>query len=624
MSPIVLLAACADPVSDLPKPLLNGPEFFDSPWPSDTRLLPDGGLDVTDFPNPFSNSLLDRYLGFVQTRQGAGPNAPIYVRFDDLIDVSKLPTPDASLAPDSAVQLFNIDPTSPGFLHKVPIQFEWSAEPTNYEPGNLLATAPLFGWPLRPATRHALIVTTALANRADGMDEAFSPRDNASDPFRDLLAALPLIDLKADDIAIATVFTTADPLEEMSRLVRFLREDVGLPDLNLDVDLINTFTDHTVWRTHYPGPRFTHGERPYLAEGGNFEFRADGQPVLDGWDDMRLAVCVPNNPNKAPEGGWPVVIQQHGTGGDYLSHCNGSQDLEIARQLGNRGFVSLGLDHPLHGTRNGGTPPSDLANFNLFNPEGATTNFRQGALDALYLARALRENGANFTMPDGSAVPIDGESVYFFGHSQGGLTGALAAPWFGGDAHAAVLSGAGGTLAITIVDRKDVLDFAQLVSDALQFADNETVTELHPVVGLIQTAVEVTDPVNYAPYWFHLQPPMEGAAPIDVLMTTGTLDLATPYRTHVALAAAGRVPVLAPGATDEFVFRLRGTAEREGPLGLDVVAWDGTRGTAGVAQWRGEDHFLVFDLPIAADVYGLFLETADEGVAVVARPKDVK
>ena len=70
------------------------------------------------------------------------------------------------------------------------------------------------------------------------------------------------------------------------------------------------------------------------------------------------------------------------------------------------------------------------------------------------------------------------------GHSQGGLTGALALPWMSQDIEGAVLSGAGGVLAMTIVKRKDPLDFQALMEGILQLDEGDELNELHPMVTL--------------------------------------------------------------------------------------------------------------------------------------------
>jgi hypothetical protein len=43
-----------------------------------------------------------------------------------------------------------------------------------------------------------------------------------------------------------------------------------------------------------------------------------------------------------------------------------------------------------------------------------------------------------------------------------------------------------------------------------------------------------------------------------------------------------------------------------------------------VAQWKGEDHYLVFENTVAADVYGEFLERAAQGEPAIGRPKDFR
>ena len=77
-------------------------------------------------------------------------------------------------------------------------------------------------------------------------------------------------------------------------------------------------------------------------------------------------------------------------------------------------------------------------------------------------------------------------------------------------------------LGITIVERKDILDFAELVRSLAEFQDDEEVYELHPVVQLVQMLVERSDMVNYAPYWYSQRLDWPGHVPSSVVMTSGT------------------------------------------------------------------------------------------------------
>lgn len=333
---------------------------------------------------------------------------------------------------------------------------------------------------------------------------------------------------------------------------------------------------------------------------------------------MRLAVTVPLDLTKEPPRGWPVVIHQHGTGGDFLSHASTNSVTEPCAQFALAGMVGLGIEQPLHGNRGGG-PNTDLLSFNYFNPASGRTNFRQGAVDAIYLAQMVHTHGGVFETPEGDEIRIDPDKIYFMGHSQGGLTGGIAIPFLSPYVDAAVLSGAGGGLSITLVERKDPLDFATLIASTLDFDDGEVVAEHHPAVALIQWLVDVTDPINYAPYWFAERGDWGEQEPVSVLLFSGLDDSATPHHTAEALAAAGRLPWLAPAVTSTEAQDLRGLGPSAGPFGANAEAYDGSV-TAAFSQWEAPaDHFVIFDDGNAARIYREFLRSAATGDAVVDR-----
>jgi pimeloyl-ACP methyl ester carboxylesterase len=306
-----------------------------------------------------------------------------------------------------------------------------------------------------------------------------------------------------------------------------------------------------------------------------------------------------------------VVVFQHGTGGNYRGFCDDDDLLEVANRLGEEAIVGVGIDQPLHGSRPGSDEANDLAHFNIINPDSGVTNFRQGALDAIYLARALARRSWTLS-GSGLAVRTDPERVMFMGHSQGGLTGALAAPFFAGDVQASMISGAGGVLAITVVERKDPLDFAALVRGLLQLDEAEELTPLHPTLGLVQTLVEVTDPVNYAPYWFAEPGGWVNHVPAPVLLTNGTLDAATPYQTAIALASAARLPQIGDPATRCDAVRMRTGPPQALPRSGNAAMFDGRTTAAGFAQFLDGTHFVVFEEEPAADLtYGWLRSVAD-------------
>jgi alpha-beta hydrolase superfamily lysophospholipase len=612
---LLLLSACArDAVG--PVPLWNpaGSSVFDAPFPTDARLRANGTPDLTGFPNPNDNPLLDTIIAMAQEGEGWSPSGPYYFQFDAPIDVSLLKAPRDSLAPDAPIVLVDVDPTSPEWGRRVPVQWQFDEVSSSWRPGNLLAIAPVYGFPLRPSTRYAVIIRTTLA--AENHDFQRALREDPG--YAQLRDALFFLGLEADDVAVASVFTTSDPTAEMRVMSGFVRNNIEVSDLSQPVKELDSNIFYKVFEGHYVSPVFTAGVRPYSEEGGGFEFRDDGNPIIQSWDRMRLAVCTPRNLDVTPPPeGWPVVIQQHGTGGDYTSHCSSHDALEIASQLGKAGFISLGIDQPLHGTRVGPTASSDLDHFNFINPTSGRTNFRQGALDAIYLAHSLAAAPTTFTLPDGKTITTDPSRVYFFGHSQGGLTGSLALPFFGTDVKAAVLSGAGAGMSITLVERKDPIDLAQAIEAVAGFDDGETLTELHPVTGLIQQLVDITDPLHYARYIYAEQGDWDWQAPIPVFHTSGLLDAETPHEAAEALAIAGQWPQLVPTDNDPDGFTLRGLTPVEGPVEDDTTAWDGTPITSAVAQFPDDDHFVVFTNRDAAALYRDFLRSAADGAPII-------
>lgn len=589
------LVACTPTFPDGDGPLPSyDPDgaFFDAPFPDDARRDDDGTVSWAGFPNP-GVTLVGNYLEHAERMDGFGTSSPIYLQFDG--PLSGLPDPESSLADDSPLILVDVDPRSPHWLERFPVEWEQTDyEGSYYAPDGLLAVTPMHGWPLRPHTTYALVVTTAVAKRSPEWHRGWDDRP-------ELAATLDALDLDPQQVAIATTFTTTDPVEEMRRLSWFVREAVGPIPEELPIELVEERATYRAWRTHYKGPVFTFGEPPYTTEGGEFRFDEDGTPQIARFDDLRMAVCVPRD-FEEPPGGWPVVVFQDGTGGWYRGFCNSDSALEIANRLGLIGFVGVGIDQPLHGTRPGADTANDVNHFNVVNPDSAATNFRQGALDAIYLIHSLAARTQRFTTPDGDTLRLDPDQVYFMGHSQGGLTGALATPFFGDDAKGAMLSGAGGVLAITVVQRKDPLDFAALVRALAGLEADEPLTPNHPVLGVVQNLVEVTDPVNYAPYWFSERSDWDWQAPVPVLLTNGTEDQATPWQTALALAAAGRLPWVGDTAKGGENLVLRTGPQRDLPVYDEAEALGGGRLPSAFAQFKGGSHWVIYEEQVASDL----------------------
>jgi predicted esterase len=606
LSLLFLSAACTSVSSGGAAPILDGPDFFDRPFPSDVRRV-DGHPDVSDFPGAGDYPLVDAYLNAATQIDGFGTNSPMYVRFAAPIDTTLLPSPEASLTLESPVMLLDVDRDSPHRGERVPVTFEWTEAETTFQPGNFLATAPVFGFPLRPATTYALVFRRPLvAPAAEGWGVG---SDADLLPVEETLAGLGLT---SDDVSLAVPFTTQDPVAETTRIARAIREEIGLPALDQELTLVDERDAYTLYEGTVAVPVWQHGERPYRSTGGAFVFGADGAPEIAYWERVKFALTIPTD-GPMPDGGWPVVLYSHGTGGDHLTFCDSTSNEEEGTVMAREGVAMIGISQPLHADR---APPgtnAELDSFNYTNPDAGRTNFRQGALDQVYLAEALTHAQPTFTAV-GETIALDPSRVAFFGHSQGGLVGAIAAPYMSHDLRAAGFSGTGGGLAMTVVLRKDPFDIAALIASLLSFTEDEELTTFHPVVGLIQMLSEATDPLNYAPWWFAEEPRWD-ALPLPIVLTEGLADAATPSVTTEALAAAGRVPVVGPAATTPDAFDLRGLDSADLPTSKNATDWNGAAITAGLGQYPDDDHYAIYDNRDAKRLYRDLLVTALNGEA---------
>lgn len=613
---LALLLACTAPG---PTPLNDlGGEFFDAPFPSDLRRSPEGGLDMTGFPERDTQPLVDTYARLGETDlDGAGTTAPITFRFDGPLDTTQLPKPMGTLYPSSALFLLDIDPDSPEFGRRIPVEWDFQETETTFQPTNLLTLAPLPGIPLRPGTTYAAGVTTKVASQHPDFAEVFQRGDPDFDAFELLGAALMEQGIGTDEVATATVFTTQDPITETARIATWLQDNLGPQALDQDVRMVhegNLFTRYegTLWL-----PVWQHGERPYASEGGAF-LLVDGEPVMSHWERVTFSLAIPNS--EMPQDGWPVVLYAHGTGGDWTSCCSDSSRDGQAGRAAEAGLAMLGFSQPLHGDRKTSSTNEELHTFNYFNPASARANFRQGALDIVYLAHVLSSRSHTFQGLDPDMV-TDPDRTLFMGHSQGGITGAIALPFLGDDIHGAVLSGAGGGLSLSMVYREQGgLDIEGLITDVLGFSGDEELDPLHPVAGLVQTLSEVTDSANYAPYWFDRRAWFSGA-PVPVLMFEGMQDLHTPPITSEALAAAAGVPVLEPAYSVSDANNVLGIGTVVGPTSDNVAARQDQFVTAGLAQYDDQDHFAIHRLGAAQRLYRNFLESCADGQPTIGVPR---
>lgn len=669
---LVLTAACGGS-SDVICPAVNGTlAYFDPelaalgdnealhwlayPFPADHRRTETGTIDLSDFPEQYD--ILGDYAVYgTEQLDGFGTHSPIYVAFTAVLDTAELPVdPGAFLEATAPIQLVDITVGSPEYGTRRPLRWRYFTVDGTWVQPNTLAVAPEWGFGLRERTTYALIITTAV-NDADGRSLTQPPLLNhllggeapAScggpttgtlyeqlGPLRDLLDREGIA---IATVAVATVFTTQTITAELAAIYDQIQNDLPAPALDDAgwqerggpgiyweerelqwTQAVDDRVSYWVMEGRYDSPNYQTGDIPYtsLAHGGGFNTVA-GEPAVDHWESLRFVLTIPRDP--PPDAGqcYPIVEYAHGTTGSaegFVTHTG-------ARNAA-RGLATIGIDQPLHGLRwseSSNETKVSLYSFNFLNPASARTMFRQSAIDTFALTRFIRAAliVPAAKSPTGEPICFDGDRISLFGHSHGGISGAIAGAYESGINHW-VLSGAGGGLSITMLQRNDVYaDPKALIEAILPLAPDEELDQMHPVVGLIQLLSELTDPINYSPYWVRWD---DLTPPRSFFITSGLLDESTPHQTATALSVAARIPIVKPIATPVPSFSWAEIPYADAPLSANVAGQ-----TAGFMQWGNDggdaSHFVIFDRPEAINASMRFLQSAAyEGGAVLERDPD--
>jgi pimeloyl-ACP methyl ester carboxylesterase len=578
------------------------------PFPSDLYRDASGRLDLRGFPNPRNVTLLGTVLQTIHDQTpGFGTTSTFYVSFEGPLDERALPVDGAaSLRDESALWLVDIDADSPRRGERFPVRWKTREAASGYLPAHTLMLRTVEGIVLRPSTTYALMVLSPLgepstafsatlaASEPEGAGLKAAWRNHA--PLRAYLDGASAPTGLRDRLASAAVFTTQDPVSELfkARDAVFALPDpevVSIESRGVQQNRVELFDGV------YRAPRFQKGDIPYRLPGeGAMVFDAEGNPVIQGYEDIRFSLAVPKQ--DSPVNGWPVVMYGHGTGGDYHSFISE----KLASLFTRNGVAVLSIDQIHHGTRDNGAcdatnDPSVCAQllfFNFIQPSAGRDNVRQSALDyvtLLKLARSL-EIRPNQSMA-GLTVTLDTQNVTYMGHSQGGLNGALflaIEPTVKG----AMLSGAGGGLDLAVERKKLPVDISAPFAGLLGLGSDDVLDRWHPTLMLIETYIGPGEPLNYARYWF--DEPWPGHAPKSAFLTIGLDDLYTPAELNFALCTAARVPVVDPVIAPIEGNDILGLTPTFPPYRGNVAEG---RASAGLAQYEGQGHFVIFDIPSA-------------------------
>jgi len=493
---------------------------------------------------------------------------------------------------------------------------------------NWLSCLPFSGLILDEGTTYGVVATNRL-RAEDGSPVTVAPvfseilaPETSSDPAIANAQATyaPLIQWLDDeggderaDVVNASVFTTQYPTELMGRFRRVVYETTATPKAR-EVKWKTERRGYALYTGRYDSPNFQAGVFPYktLAQGGGFKFDSAGDPIVQTTDDLRFSMTIPIG-SEMPEAGWPIVLYAHGTTGDYLSYeQNGT-----AERMAAQGIAVISIDQLMHGDRLDQGDVQTLF-FNFQNPLSSRANVMQAALEDYQLLRLVK--GFDFVERHvgGRSVRFDASKVFFFGHSQGSVTGvpfAAREP----DVKAAIFSGAGGLLYLTMLTKTEPYDITALLR--LVIRDPE-ITKFHPALALLEAFYEPADAIVYAPL-IATRPP-EGFVPKSVFQPMGFGDSYTPRPTLEALPTPFGLDLVAPELEAIPGLELLQKRVLNAPVRNNVSNEAGEATVVGaqfLAAQGSDGHFVSFDIAAAKKQAAMFFKTyVDTGIATVVAP----
>jgi len=524
---LVLLAACDDSTRG-PHVLMDPARttsYWDAPFPDD-GLRAGAGVDLGGFPNPGDAPSVETLRGLLADNDGFALSGGVFFQISEPLDDSLLPGIADSVGEASPAFVIDLETGA-----RSPLEVSFAAEASQYGAPNLLTLLPLQGVPLRPKTRYAAVVTTALRT-AEGEPLAPATADETA-RWSAELAMLEAHGVDPAAIAGVTVFTTGDPAAQLAK-VRAAVLARPLPVIDAPLSRTELFADYCVYETTIGMPDYQSGTPPFSTEGGTWQYDATGAPIVQRTSTSTLVVTVPR---AAPPGaGFPLVVFVRAGGGgdrplvDRGQHAvAGGPAIEAgegpARYLARAGFAGLQVDGPLGGRRNLTMGDEQFLLFNVSNIAAMRDNVRENALELdviAHVATTLHLDASDCPPAGGvgagpADVAFDQTRFALMGHSNGAWISPLAAahePLF----RALLLSGAGGSWIANILYKKKPLAPYGVIASLLR------VFELRaddPVMTLAQWALEPADPQVYGASIVRAAP---AGNPRHVLIAQGMVD----------------------------------------------------------------------------------------------------
>lgn len=638
-------------------------DFWDYPFPSDLRRCPDGFPDFSNMPNLAESQLIDIYREFMISEKADYSLAGgIFFRMDGPIDEARLPKdPSDSLSKDSKVFLMDVDPDSSSYGIRIPILCDFKADEVTMGPAYVLSLIPVPGYVLKPHTLYAAVILSGLRD-IDGkrlgsplalerLKSGKTPEGewgkDALDLYGPVFGCLEEQGINRDNIAAMTVFTTGHSAEGLIRMAEYVH---GIPapglkgTLSPEYEYESEYEDFYVIRGVFNAPQYQSGVPPFEVEGGGIMTDNEGNPVEQYTDEVVFRITIPRG--TMPLSGWPLLLYIHGTEGlsNQFVHRNGcvSNPANMKPDMRGRGPAQVLARRGIAAAGHASVHNPERGNFSFFqwynflNPCVMRDNFRQAALDAVMFLKLLKNlridestcPGCVGVIPMGEGLFFDSDNLFAMGQSQGSVVLGLFAPLVP-EVRAIVPSGSGAHWGLHILYMTEPAPIRPVVAGYLGLEEDE-LDIFHPLITMIQTAMEPADTLVYGRYIIH--EPLFGAEPRHVYIPFGIPD--GYFHPPQQIANAMSIGVDLGGAIVEHeqnympdILPLFGRNHIvDFPVSLNISTPKGYA-TGGAVQYANppdipcDGHNISFSMDEVKYQYGCFLETAVNGQPRIPAPR---
>lgn len=627
--------------------------FYKMPYPSDLRLTKDGAPDVRGFPNNLMAPIIEGLRTIVMERKGFPQMPTAYFAFDGALsirDQSVIFAADVS----SPVQLVDVDPASPdrGKLHPVVLG---TPPADRYLPDNVLSVTARIGIVLQPKRQYAFVVRKSLADAAGaalGSPASFDATRGAqpaSDPelaawklHQPLWETLAKLGIDASSVAIATVFTTGDAVQDTADLTSKMIAQYQTTITNLTVPMGGDQTRLCELRGLISYPQFQPGTPPF-DKGGLFEFGADGLPKKQRDEIAPITIALPKG-QPMPAGGYPFIVYFHGSGGlstavvdagplQSMTDDTGIPGQGPAYVMAPHGFAMAGSALPLNPER---LPNAEeLAYLNFNNPASFRDTFRQGIIEQRMFIDALSKLTIDpQTVAACTGLSLsNGETAYRFDmtklHAQGQSMGGMYTNLLGATdprVKIVVPTGAGGYWSYMVLTTETIMGAPSKLRFLL---GTGPLTFMHPTLHMLETAWEAAEPFVYMPRIGKNPLPGHPVRPIYEPVAIGDSYFSFDVYDAAALAYGNKEAGMAVWPTMQSSLAAGGLdGMLSYPVENDLASKDGTKYTGAVVQWKGDGiadpHAIYRQLDAVKYQYACFHESWQKtGTATIYAPKAV-